>query len=607
MWFHRKKHASDEKKKIKKRWSAKRKGILAIVLVLFLVSGGVLTKLVIYPTWFAKDTQEESRTMEGYVSKGNIEMTTTVSGTTTNGATYQLYDLNLTGESESGSLVVSKVNVSEGDTVKKGSTVLTLTQSSVDQTRQILESAVESYQIDLVQAKVDYEEAVAQAKSDYRTNLSLLSTAALDYQNSLDTYEAAEKSAKKDLTAAQKTISEMPETITSYQKKIKTLKKKITSYQQNIETIAKKEATAKKTYESKKAAYDKLQKEYENLDTIAKYLESYNGKSNVTEAKKEITSQLTEEKTALASAKTAYEKVKKSYEELQTKKAKTQEEQTKAKGSLSSFKQKVTESKTTLSEAKENLKSYRAAYYEAKAAQTKGKVSAKETYAQSMSTYQNASSIYEATLQSAKDTLQSAKDNASSAKARKKAFEKMITGNTIKAMQDGTITAVGYSAGDTLSTTTSIATYSDSSSITIPVTVDQADMQYIAVGDSVSVSLSSSREPLTGTVASMETTSSSESVSSVTYIVNVTVDNASGSIRSDDTASVSFTKYTLKDVLYVPVSAVTEKSGKSYVTAKLTDGNTRKVEVKTGEDNGQFIELKSGLKEGDTYVVDFKN
>ena len=47
MWFHRKKHASDEKKKIKKKWSAKRKGILAIVLVLFLVSGGVLTKLVI--------------------------------------------------------------------------------------------------------------------------------------------------------------------------------------------------------------------------------------------------------------------------------------------------------------------------------------------------------------------------------------------------------------------------------------------------------------------------------------------------------------------------------------------------------------------------------
>ena len=50
MWFHRKKHASDEKKKIKKKWSAKRKGILAIVLILFLVSGGVLTKLVIYPT-----------------------------------------------------------------------------------------------------------------------------------------------------------------------------------------------------------------------------------------------------------------------------------------------------------------------------------------------------------------------------------------------------------------------------------------------------------------------------------------------------------------------------------------------------------------------------
>ena len=69
---------------------------------------------------------------------------------------------------------------------------------------------------------------------------------------------------------------------------------------------------------------------------------------------------------------------------------------------------------------------------------------------------------------------------------------------------------------------------------------------------------------------------------------------------------MSFTKYSLENVLYVPVSAVTEKNSKSYVTAKLTDGNTRDVEVTTGEDNGQFIELKSGLEEGDTYVVNFK-
>lgn len=61
----------------------------------------------------------------------------------------------------------------------------------------------------------------------------------------------------------------------------------------------------------------------------------------------------------------------------------------------------------------------------------------------------------------------------------------------------------------------------------------------------------------------------------------MTVDNASGSIRSDDTAPYPLQSIPLKDVLYVPVSAVTEKGGKSYVTAKLTDGNTRQVEVKT--------------------------
>lgn len=260
-----------------------------------------------------------------------------------------------------------------------------------------------------------------------------------------------------------------------------------------------------------------------------------------------------------------------------------------------------------MSEAKKNLTSYQAAYLSAVSEQKSGKVSAEATYAKNKKQYENAQSTYQSALREAKETLQTAKTSYQNAKKQKRALQKLLTGNKICASRAGTISSMSYEQGDRLQAGIPVAGYQDSSVINIEVSVDQADISAVQVGQEVNVSLTSSPQPLTGTVSAIKTESSSESVSTVSYTVIVTVDNSDGNLALDETANVSFSKGTIEDVLYVPLTAVSQKGDSSYVVVKKTDGTTKKTQVTIGKENGQFVEIKSGLKEGDTYVVEMES
>lgn len=58
-----------------------------------------------------------------------------------------------------------------------------------------------------------------------------------------------------------------------------------------------------------------------------------------------------------------------------------------------------------------------------------------------------------------------------------------------------------------------------------------------------------------------------------------------------------------EDVLYVPIQSVFEEDGKSYVNVPGADGKVEKVEVTTGIYNFDFIEIRSGLDEGDIILI----
>lgn len=67
-------------------------------------------------------------------------------------------------------------------------------------------------------------------------------------------------------------------------------------------------------------------------------------------------------------------------------------------------------------------------------------------------------------------------------------------------------------------------------------------------------------------------------------------------------AEVSILVNEIADCLHVPVQAVVERNGQSYVCLPTKDGLSA-VMVQTGANNDQFVEIKSGLREGDQIAL----
>ena len=68
-------------------------------------------------------------------------------------------------------------------------------------------------------------------------------------------------------------------------------------------------------------------------------------------------------------------------------------------------------------------------------------------------------------------------------------------------------------------------------------------------------------------------------------------------------ASMEITTYSLEDIIFVPIQYVSEDDGIPSVNVKKDDESIEEVKVETGIFNFDFIEIKSGLSEGDIVVM----
>ncbi|MFR9233293.1 MAG: hypothetical protein ACLVLH_09930 [Eisenbergiella massiliensis] len=59
-------------------------------------------------------------------------------------------------------------------------------------------------------------------------------------------------------------------------------------------------------------------------------------------------------------------------------------------------------------------------------------------------------------------------------------------------------------------------------------------------------------------------------------------------------------------MVYVSNRAVSRENGKSYVKKKEADGSITRQEIITGFSDGVNVEIKEGLSEGDTVLIESK-
>jgi len=177
-----------------------------------------------------------------------------------------------------------------------------------------------------------------------------------------------------------------------------------------------------------------------------------------------------------------------------------------------------------------------------------------------------------------------------------------MSNHVVTAPIDGYITSVNVVAGGIASQSMPAVTIANIDKLEIETGVSEAVINKIKVGDKVDVIVSSvSNTPFPGTVTAL---SPAPATGSLTYPMKVTLDNANAEIKPGMFAEIIIVSDRKADIVALPSGAVLIKSGKTVV-ATIEGGN--KVvfkEVVTGVDNGTLVEIKSGIKAGDTVVYE---
>ena len=153
---------------------------------------------------------------------------------------------------------------------------------------------------------------------------------------------------------------------------------------------------------------------------------------------------------------------------------------------------------------------------------------------------------------------------------------------------------------------TDIITISADVSMSVTISVDEADILSLELGQEADVTVSSvSEDTLKGTVTEIDKTDSSGA-----YTAVVTMDKVEGMIPGM-TASVDVRIEGVDDAIIIPVEALHQTSTGYYVYTSYDEETEEfggRVDVIPGISNSNYVEIKSGLSEGDTvYYTEEQN
>ena len=210
------------------------------------------------------------------------------------------------------------------------------------------------------------------------------------------------------------------------------------------------------------------------------------------------------------------------------------------------------------------------------------------------------------------DSLQSASESLRNAEISLENQYENLDDYTITSPIKGTIADKNYNAGETTEANQVLCTIYDLSYLTMTLSVDELDIASIEVGQSVSIVADAVEDTTyTGTVTKVSVAGTS-SGSATTYPVTIRIDETDG-LLPGMSVDATIELASAEDVLAIP-SAALNRGDTVLVTADspsaangtLVESTTEdgedyySVEVTTGVSGDDYIEIVSGLQEGDT-------
>jgi len=182
--------------------------------------------------------------------------------------------------------------------------------------------------------------------------------------------------------------------------------------------------------------------------------------------------------------------------------------------------------------------------------------------------------------------------------------QKTVDGMTLRAPFDGVVGAVDISRGDQVDSKTAAITVFAPGRFRVETDVGEADIEKVQVGQTAEVNVTAYSDlVLEGRVSRVALIANNQN-GVVTIPVTVEVASDDPRLRSGLGADVNIIIANAEDVARVPIEAVAPDSqGRYYVTKVTDDGQQQAVPVEIGATDGLWVEIKSGLAEGDRVLT----
>ena len=215
-------------------------------------------------------------------------------------------------------------------------------------------------------------------------------------------------------------------------------------------------------------------------------------------------------------------------------------------------------------------------------------------------------------IRSYKDAMDKAKESLESAQSKLESTQDNYDNYTITAPISGTVITKTVKAGDKINaggnSTVTLATIYDLSELTFEMSVDELDVQNVQVGQTVEVNADAFEDQTFSGKVTNVSLASSYSNGVTNYPVTVTMDEV-GSLLPGMNVDGNIILDQAEDALVIPVDALM-RGNKVYVkdaSATEQQGNVpagfKSVDVETGLTNDDYVEIVSGLSEGDEVYV----
>ena len=180
---------------------------------------------------------------------------------------------------------------------------------------------------------------------------------------------------------------------------------------------------------------------------------------------------------------------------------------------------------------------------------------------------------------------------------------RLANGETIEADFDGRVNSVNVAEGDSVSSGDPLVQIADFTHLKATLRVDEYDISDVCVGQACTVTATATEKTFDSEIASIDYISSSGG--NVAYYSAVAYVDVDDGIYPGMQVTVSIPQEKAENVVVLKLDALSfDDRNSAFVYMYYDAGALQEVPVEVGVSNGNYVEIKSGLSDGDVVYVE---